>query len=373
MQDTVTSTFVTQPAQGASSQVANHRTPLIRNCWYVAALASEITRELRERTLLETTVVMYRKLDGTPVIMDNRCIHRSFPLSKSRLEGDNVVCGYHGMVFNPDGQCIGMPSLPNAPTHAKVQGYPVRERGPLVWVWMGDPAAADESMIPDTSWLDSPEWTTVCGQFRIRSNYIAMHENLLDQTHFGILHPGAVGTPEYARSDLKTHAEGDRVHIARVLRHSPPPGIYAIPMRLEGKNVDRYSDSRFESPAAHIAHARIVDPDPAPGAHREFRVNITHLFTPERQNSIHYWWFNSRDFALQDAQASDYFQRQSATAYAQDEEALNWIQETYDQAEGILPELSFGPDRPGLMMRKTLLRLSGAERDDTGARLRHAP
>lgn len=356
MQDTAATT------KAPANQVADHRTPLIRNCWYVAGLSGDFTRELRERTLLETTVLMYRKLDGTPVIMNNRCPHRSFPLSKGRLEGDSVVCGYHGMVFNATGQCTAMPSLANAPTHARIQGYPVRERGPLVWVWMGDASAADESLIPDTSWLDSPDWTTVGGQFRIKTNYVAMHENLLDQTHFGILHAGAVGTPEYARSELQTRTEGDRVHIARALRNSPPPGIYAVPMKLEGKNVDRYSDSRFESPAAHIAHARIVDPNPAPGALGEFRVNITHLFTPERQNSIHYWWFNSRDFALEDAAASEYLQSQSAKAYAEDEEALNWIQETYDQAEGILPELSFGPDRPGLMMRKTLLRLSTAER-----------
>ena len=344
-----------------NEQWANHQTPLIRNCWYVAALSSEVTRELLERTLLNTAVVMYRRLDGSPVVMDNRCPHRSFPLSKGRLDQDNLVCGYHGMIFNPSGQCLGMPSLSNCPTHARIVSYPVQERGPLIWVWMGDPDLADPYNIPDTSWLDSTDWATVGGQFHIRTNYVAMHENLLDQTHFGILHAGAVGTPEYARSHLDLKVEHDKVFISRVLKNSLPPGIYGHPMKLVGKPVDRYSDSRFESPAGHIAHARIVDLHPKPDAMAEFRVNITHLFTPERQNSIHYWWFNSRDFALEDADVSDYLHKESQTAYAQDEEALNWIQATYDSLEAPPHELSFGPDRPGLMMRKVLLKMAQAE------------
>jgi len=344
-----------------NEQWANHQTPLIRNCWYVAALSSEVTRELLERTLLNTAVVMYRRLDGSPVVMDNRCPHRSFPLSKGQLDQDNLVCGYHGMIFNPSGQCLGMPSLSNCPTHARIVSYPVQERGPLIWVWMGDPDLADPHNIPDTSWLDSPDWATVGGQFHIRTNYVAMHENLLDQTHFGILHAGAVGTPEYARSHLDLKVEHDKVFISRVLKNSLPPGIYGHPMKLVGKPVDRYSDSRFESPAGHIAHARIVDLHPKPDAMAEFHVNITHLFTPERQNSIHYWWFNSRDFSLDDEEASDYLHKESQTAYAQDEEALNWIQATYDSLEAPPHELSFGPDRPGLMMRKVLLKMAQAE------------
>lgn len=341
--------------------MADHRTPLIRRAWYVAARSDELGRSLLERTLLNTTVVMFRRLDGSPAILNNRCVHRSFPLSKSQLVGDTVVCGYHGMVYAPDGQGLSMPSLPNCPRHAKVQVYPVVERAPLVWVWMGEPEMADPRLIPETPWLSDPQWATVQGHIRIQSNYVAMHENLLDQTHFGVLHAGAVGTPEYARSTLTVQSDAQRVWIARALLNSPPPGIYDHPMKLNGKRVDRYSDSRFESPAAHIAHARIVDATPAPGRPQTFHVNIAHLFTPERQNSIHYWWFNSRDFDVHDEQASAFLHAQSQTAYAQDEAALNWIQRIYDESSEPAYELSFAPDRPGLLMRKILLDLAQSE------------
>jgi phenylpropionate dioxygenase-like ring-hydroxylating dioxygenase large terminal subunit len=342
-------------------KMADHTTPLIRNCWYVAALGAEVNRELKQRTLLGRSVLMYRTEDGKAVIMQNRCVHRHFPLSKGRLEGDNVVCGYHGMTYNTEGTCVFMPSLAKPPTHAKLPSYPVAEQGPLVWVWMGDPGAADPALVPATPWLADPAWATVSGQFHMQSNYVAMHENLLDQTHFPILHADTVGTPEYSRSELALKVEGDVVGIHRELRRAAAPPIYAIPMKLGGRMVDRFSDSRFASPALHVAHAKIVDLEAAPGQASEYRVNITHLFTPETQGSIHYWWFNSRDFGLDDQAASAYLVEASNKAYQEDVEALGWIQQEVEKDEGPVAELSFGPDRPGLAMRKILLRLAMQE------------
>jgi vanillate O-demethylase monooxygenase subunit len=349
------------PIAATRAAMADHRTPLVRNCWYVAGRSSEFGRTLRERVLLDTTVVLYRREDGTPVVMDNRCVHRSFPLSRGRLDGDVVVCGYHGMRYDPSGQCVGMPSLARAPSHARVNSYPVVEQGPLVWVWMGDRALADPSLVPAMPWLSAPDWTTVTGELPMAANYVSMHENLLDQTHFAVLHADSVGTPAYARSDLQVEEQGDQVHLTRALIDSPPPPIYGVPMKLMGRPVDRHSDSRFFSPAGHIAHASIVNRDPRLGEREVYRVNIVHVFTPERQNSIHYWWFNSRDFALDDDEASRYLQEASTKAYLEDVDALTWIQQTYDRLDGVPPELSFGPDRPGLLMRRILQRLADAE------------
>lgn len=44
---------------------ADHSTPLIRNCWYVAALASEVSREIISRRLLGIDVALYRTLAGS--------------------------------------------------------------------------------------------------------------------------------------------------------------------------------------------------------------------------------------------------------------------------------------------------------------------
>lgn len=94
--------------------------------------------------------------------------------------------------------------MAHAPDPARAHRFAVAERGPLVWIWMGEDAdAADEAAIPDTTWLADAQWRSVGGSFRIDADCVSMHENLLDQTHFPFLHPGAIGTPEYARSTMQ--------------------------------------------------------------------------------------------------------------------------------------------------------------------------
>lgn len=338
---------------------ADHTTPLVRNAWYVAARSSEVGRTLLARTLLEERVVLYRTGDGVPVALEDRCPHRAFPLSRSKLDGDRIVCGYHGMAYESGGRCVHIPSIPNAAPNVRVRSFPLVERGPLVWIWMGDAGKADEAAIPDLHWLADPQWTTVTGDVRIGTNYVAMHENLLDQTHFTFLHEGSVGTPEWAAAPLDVAQDGDVVRLRRELKSSPAPGIYAQPMGVEGRLVDRVSEAAFIGPAGHVAFATISNVEPR--AEREaFHVNIVHLFTPERQNSIHYWWFNSRDFALESQSASEYLRASSEAAYMEDVDALQWISQIVTES-GEVREVSFRSDRPGLLMRQTLLRLANAE------------
>lgn len=341
--------------------IADHTTPLVRNCWYVAALSSEVSRDIISRRLLGVDVAMYRTLAGEAVAVRNRCPHRSFPLAKGKLVDDILVCGYHGMQFDPAGRCVNMPAMPIVPTNANVRCFPTVERGPLIWIWMGDTDYADEGLVPDTSWLSSPAWKSVSGCFHLKSDYVAMHENLLDQTHFPFLHPGAIGTPEYARSKLKVRMEGDSVVIDRELLNSPPPAVYGVPTGLMGQPVDRFSDARFVSPALHTAFARIVDHKDASGSSRTYRFNITHIFTPETNHSIHYWWFNSRDFNLDDAAADEHLHAASAKAYLEDVDALEWIMDVVRNDSEPQFDLSFAPDRPGLMMRQVLNRLAAGE------------
>lgn len=340
---------------------ADHTTPLIRDCWYVAALSHEVSRQVISKRLLGVDVAMYRTLDGKAIAVRNRCPHRSFPLSKGRLEGDVLVCGYHGMAFNPSGHCVSMPALPIVPTHADVRNYPMVERDSLVWIWLGHPDRAEESLIPNTEWLGSPLWKTVSGFFPIKADYVSMHENLLDQTHFPFLHPGAIGTPEFARSKLDAQMDGDSVVIDRVLLNSPPPGVYAMPTGLEGKPVDRFSEARFVSPALHRAFARIVDNNDPSGKPRTYRFNITHIFTPETGQSMHYWWFCSRDFKLDDAAIDVHLHTASAKAYKEDVDALEWIMDAIASDADPQFDLHFAPDKPGLMMRQTLHRLAMTE------------
>ena len=74
-----------------------------RNMWWVAARSDEIKERPVSRWILETPVVIYRLEDGTPAALYDRCPHRWAPLSEGHVEGDKIICPYHGMQFNSEG------------------------------------------------------------------------------------------------------------------------------------------------------------------------------------------------------------------------------------------------------------------------------
>jgi vanillate O-demethylase monooxygenase subunit len=124
----------------------------LKNTWYVAALAREVTRFAPlARKLLCENVVIFRSHGGRVAALEDRCPHRFAPLSMGRMSRDGLVCGYHGMEFDADGKCIANPTQPDEPIgpRACVRSYPVVERHNLIWIWMGDASLADEAAIPD--------------------------------------------------------------------------------------------------------------------------------------------------------------------------------------------------------------------------------
>ena len=181
-------TPVLQALKKSSASMANRSTPFVYNEWYVAAFSSEVTREFLPRILLEKRVVLFRTEAGEAVALSDRCAHRAYPLSLGKLEGDTIVCGYHGFRFNAEGDCVDVPSSAKCPRDLGVARYRVVERGPLVWIWMGNPDEADESRLVEQEWLGESNWAKSSGYFELQSNYISMHENLLDLTHLSFLH-----------------------------------------------------------------------------------------------------------------------------------------------------------------------------------------
>src|SRR5574338_468475 len=100
----------------------------VKNAWYVAAWDHELGRDLLRRVILGEPVVLYRRADGGPVALEDRCCHRQAPLSRGKLIGDIVQCPYHGLQFAPDGRCVKVPSQERVPPSARVRAYPVVEK-----------------------------------------------------------------------------------------------------------------------------------------------------------------------------------------------------------------------------------------------------
>lgn len=334
---------------------ADADTPLIANAWYIAGTSADFSRTLKDRWILDRNVLFYRKEDGTAVALDNRCAHRSYPLSHGYLDGDNVVCGYHGLAYDQRGACVRVPSLRIVPPKVCVASYPVVERFPLVWIWVGQRDLADEALIPAHPPIDAPGRAAVSGYFHLRSNYVGLHENLHDLTHFSYLHAQTVGTPEFAAARVDVKVDNGQVIANRTLLNADPPPFWAQVMGLQGKRVDRIVESRFVAPGLHAALLTIVDCAPDAGAQQAFHVNLLHFITPETQDSTHYFWFSVRDFAPQSEQVSAAQEQGIVATFQQDKDALEAIASLRrGDPRKDFAEASFASDRPGMDTRRLL-------------------
>ena len=163
----------------------------MRNCWYVGAWDHELEDGPLGRILLGEPVVFYRKADGTPVALEDRCCHRHAPLSKGVLVGDNIQCPYHGLTYDRTGRCVEIPGQERIAGTARVRAYPIVERQQFVWIWMGDPKRADVAAILDYPYHDQPErWPHRRAMFPIEANYMMIIDNLMDLSHRVTSTPG---------------------------------------------------------------------------------------------------------------------------------------------------------------------------------------
>jgi phenylpropionate dioxygenase-like ring-hydroxylating dioxygenase large terminal subunit len=346
-----------------AESLAQRDTPFIDNEWYVAAFADEIGRALTKRTLLEKRVVLFRTGDGRAVALDDRCAHRSFPLSAGTLDGDTLVCGYHGFRYDANGDCIEVPSQASCPKGIGVHAYPLAERGPLLWIWMGDAALADESRIPDQRWMTSPDWVCSKGYFHLQGNYVSLHENLLDLTHLSFVHAQSFGTPDYARAPFETRFEEGRYAIERKVIPTTLPPVWAEPTGLKGPTAARIATSEFLSPGLHNVSVTFYDSAQPEAGRREFRIRTAHIPTPENSGSTHYFIVHGRDFAQDDDRVTGFMHEQLFKAFEEDVAALQLLEEVLARADAASYEMSVASDVPAVTMRKYLKRRAEAERE----------
>ena len=166
----------------------------VKNLWYVAGWSSHVEpRALLDRTIAGERAVFFRTADGTIRALENRCLHRSAPLSLGIHEGDGIRCNYHGVRYDAGGACVEIPGQSMIPKKACVRSYPVVERQGWIWFWPGDAALADPAKIPQIKGLGEPGWGMRTGYLPYATHYELINDNLLDLSHISYLHSASFG------------------------------------------------------------------------------------------------------------------------------------------------------------------------------------
>ena len=274
------------------------------NAWYAAAWGHEVERKLVARTVCGIALVLYRRRDGSLAVLEDACWHRLMPLSLGRLEGDAVVCGYHGLAFDGAGRCINMPAQQTINPSACVRAFAIVERYRLVWVWPGDPALADPQLIPDFHWNDGADWVGEGGTYYgLKCGYRLIIDNLMDLTHETYVHAGSIGDDAVTRTPFEVTHTNRCATVTRWMLGIEPPPFWARQLGQPGL-VDRWQIIRFTAPCVVVGDVGVAPVGTgAPQGDRGQGVNgyFLGVLVPETERTCHYFWNFVRSFRTNDA------------------------------------------------------------------------
>jgi nitrite reductase/ring-hydroxylating ferredoxin subunit len=292
----------------------------MRQCWYVAAWDHEIpTDGLFERRLLGESIVFYRNAAGQVVALANKCCHRHAPLSMGRKEGDCIRCMYHGLKYDASGQCVEVPGQANVPTALRVRSYPIVERKRWIWIWMGDPARVDESLIPDTFSLQDPAWRMKPAYLLYKAGHEIIADNLLDFSHLSYVHESTLGgTTKIAevRAKMERLPRGLRLE-RNVLNSVPAP--YHVKLGAPTGPVDRWWVYDYLLPGILLLDSGVKPAAGAPqSAGKTLHFHSCQAITPETAQSTHYFFMQAHSFALDDASITEALYQSVMNAFGED-------------------------------------------------------
>jgi phenylpropionate dioxygenase-like ring-hydroxylating dioxygenase large terminal subunit len=331
----------------------------LRNYWYVAANDVEIGRKPLARTILGEPIVFYRTEDGTPVALEDRCVHRHLPLSMGKLVGDRLQCHYHGLQYDNAGTCVRIPGQDQIPPSAKVKAYPVVERYHWLWIWMGDPALADPAKITDFHWLDDPAWGAKASYLHVESNWQLVVDNLLDLTHLAFVHETTIGNAALAEhAVVKVTRAPNNVVVTRWIIDQPAPPTF---VKVGGftSNVDRWQIIDFVPPAfLRLDVGATPTGTGAPEGTRVHGINMRNLnaITPETEKTSHYFWGQAHDFDVKNADLTNRIFEQIQTAFYEDVAVFSAQQRNLDLIPNP-PQLDINADTGVIQARRILQRL----------------
>ncbi|WP_171170098.1 aromatic ring-hydroxylating dioxygenase subunit alpha [Ruegeria sp. HKCCA0370] len=303
----------------------------IRNSWYVAGRSEDFGCSLSAVRMLDEEIVIYRDTAGKAIALEDACPHRKLPLSRGTIEGDHVVCGYHGLTFGCGGECVSAPTqLDNPPRRAAVHAYPAEDRWGFLWLWMGDPDKARIDDIIDIPNFDNPSWgKTRTGAMEMACHYLYIIDNLLDPSHVAWVHLTSFAGAGTDNRPLDLEETETGVMVSRWITDEPAPPYYA-PILPFGPSCDRKQHYECRLPSTAI-NMSIYTPAGEGGADRPMSsnafVNISYNFiTPVDAETSRYFWFQHRNMHADDTAMSQRMFEGAVMAFNEDKEVLEHVQ-----------------------------------------------
>jgi len=167
---------------------------MLREYWLPALMSSELPdndgNPIRLR-LLGENLIAFRDSAGRIGLFRNACPHRGASLFFGRNEGGGLRCVYHGWKFDVTGRCMEMPLEPaesQSTTTVRAGAYQTRERGGIIWAYLGTRTTPPPLPDLEATQLDTPAITLAMRD----CNWVQGMEADLDTGHVSYLHWGSI-------------------------------------------------------------------------------------------------------------------------------------------------------------------------------------
>src|SRR5207253_10246829 len=134
--------------------------PALRGCWHPVGFARDLERGPLAASLLDEPLVLWRDGVGAVRAFSDLCVHRGTALSLGTVEGDEIVCPYHGWRYAASGACTAIPQLADptrVPTKARAPRHEAVERFGLVRAALEAP----RQPLPHVPEHETEAWRTV--------------------------------------------------------------------------------------------------------------------------------------------------------------------------------------------------------------------
>lgn len=296
------------------------------NQWYVAGFSWELEDKPLARTLLNQSIVMFRTGSGEVAALENRCCHKSLPLSCGTIENRGVRCGYHGLLFAPSGACLEVPGQDRVPTKARVKSYTLVERDQILWIWMPQVDGTAPPHDAPGYWVHSdPRYRFRGDVYHYDAPYQLIHDNLLDLSHLGYVHLRTIGgnAAVHMNAELKVEGSGDQVRVLRYMQDSVPPPTYTGAWPFKGR-IDRWQEVEFNvshlliwTGGADVGTEDLTDPQRG-----GFHMRGFHAITPETDTTAHYMWTIATNPHPDKPEVLDLVYEQTALTFHEDKEVI---------------------------------------------------
>lgn len=202
-------------------------------------------------------LVIFRGEDGRAQVLDAYCPHQGAHLGHGlhnaegggTVEGNNIVCPFHGWKFSRDGRVAEIPYAKNIPPRAKdkecIKSWPTIEKNQVIWVWYHPENIAPLWEVESLREADdvSAGWNKIdpkkTRHWTINTVAQEIAENAVDYAHFISVHQ--VKSDPSAETHYDAHSSSRVVKVDMQTPRGTIEGTIASESRGPGQNWVRFS------------------------------------------------------------------------------------------------------------------------------------